>query len=100
MSHMRSEMRSGECARASEMTATAMKTAYVNATATMEAATMKATTASTVKATTAPTVRATTMKATAAPTVEATATAAVAAAFQAGIRRSGQQYCASKRDYA
>ena len=92
MSHMRSEMRSGECARASEMTATAMKTAYVNATATMEAATMKATTASTVKATT--------MKATAAPTVEATATAAVAAAFQAGIRRSGQQYCASKRDYA
>jgi hypothetical protein len=81
-------MRSGECARASEMTATAMKTANVNATA----ATMEATAASTVKTTT--------MKATAAPTVKATATAAVTTAFRAGIRRSRQQYRATKRDHA
>jgi hypothetical protein len=96
--YMRGEMRSGgECARASEMPATA---------ANVNAAAMKAA-AATAEAATAPTVEAAaaTAEAATAPTVEATAaavktaaTAAMAsAASRAGIRRGGQQHRASER---
>jgi len=78
--YMRGEMRSGgECARATEMPATATEAANVNAAATKAAA-------ATVEATTA----------TAAAMKTAT-TAMASAASRAGIRRGGQQHRASER---
>jgi hypothetical protein len=80
--YMRGEMRSGgECARATEMPATATEAANVNAAA-MKAAT-------------------TTVKATAAAAMKTASTAAMAsAASRAGIRRDGQQHRASERGNA
>jgi hypothetical protein len=93
--YMRGEMRSGgECARATEMPATATEAANVNAAAmkataaTVETAAMEATT--------------TTVEATAAAAAMKTATTAAmaSAAFRAGIRRDGQQHRASERGNA
>jgi len=79
--YMRGEMRSGgECARATEMPATATEAANVNAAA-MKAA------AATVEATAA----------TAATMKTATTAAMASAASRAGIRRGGQQHRASER---
>ena len=76
--YMRGEMRSGgECARATEMPATATEAANVNAAA-MEAA-------------------AATVEATAAAMKTATTAAMASAASRAGIRRGGQQHRASER---
>lgn len=79
--YMRGEMRSGgECARATEMPATATEAAKVNAAA-MKAA-------------------ATTVEATAAAMKTATTAAMASAASRAGIRRGGQQHRASERGNA
>jgi len=76
--YMRGEMRSGgECARATEMPATATEAANVNAAA------MKAAAA--------------TVEATAAAMKTATTAAMASAASRAGIRRGGQQHRASER---
>jgi hypothetical protein len=85
--YMRGEMRSGgECARATEMPATATEAANGNAAA-MKAA------AAAVEATAA-----TAMKT--ATTAAATMKTATTAASRAGIRRGGQQHRASKRGNA
>ncbi len=91
---MRGEMRSGgECARATEMPATATEAANVNAAAMKAAATTVETAA--MEATT------TTVEATAAAAMKTATTAAMAsAAFRAGIRRDGQQHRASERGNA
>jgi hypothetical protein len=82
--YMRGEMRSGgECARATEMPATATEAAKVNAAA-MKAA------AATVEATAA----------TAAAMKTATTAAMASAASRTGIRRGGQQHRASERGNA
>ena len=82
--YVRGEMRSGgECARATEMPATATEAANVNAAA-MKAA------AATVEATAA----------TAAAMKTATTAAMASAASRAGIRRGGQQHRASERGNA
>ena len=82
--YMRGEMRSGgECARATEMPATATEAAKVNAAAMKAAAT-------TVEATAA----------TAAAMKTATTAAMASAASRAGIRRGGQQHRASERGNA
>jgi hypothetical protein len=82
--YMRGEMRSGgECARATEMPATATEAANVNAPAMKAAAT-------TVEATAA----------TAAAMKTATTAAMASAASRAGIRRGGQQHRASERGNA
>jgi hypothetical protein len=79
--YMRGEMRSGgECARATEMPATATEAANVNAAA-MKAAT-------------------TTVEATAAAMKTATTAAMASAASRAGIRRGRQQHRASERGNA
>ena len=92
--YMRGEMRSGgECARATEMPATATEAANVNAAAMKAAATTVETAA--MEATT------TTVEATAAAAMKTATTAAMAsAAFRAGIRRDGQQHRASERGNA
>ncbi len=92
--YMRGEMRSGgECARATEMPATATEAANVNAAAMKAAATTVETAA--MEATT------TTVEATAAAAMKTATTAAMAsAAFLAGIRRDGQQHRASERGNA
>jgi hypothetical protein len=81
MGYMRGEMRSGgECARATEMPASAMEAANVNAAAMKPApTTMKA---------------AATMKSATSPAMKATAMAA--STSRAGIRGGGQEYRASK----
>ena len=99
--YVRGEMRSGgECARATEMPATATEAANVNAAATAEAATTTVeATAATVKTATAAAVK---TAATAAMKTAATAAMASAApaASRAGIRRGGQQHRASERGNA
>jgi hypothetical protein len=86
--YMRGEMRSGgECARATEMPATATEAANVNAAA-MKAAT------TTVEAAT------TTVEATAAAVKTAATAAMASAASRARIRRGGQQHRASERGNA
>jgi hypothetical protein len=90
--YMRGKMRSGgECARATEMPATATEAANVNAAA-MKAATTTVETAA-MEATT-------TVEATAAAMKTATAAAMASAASRAGIRRDGQQHRASERGNA
>jgi hypothetical protein len=90
--YMRGEMRSGgECARATDMPATA---ANVNAT-TMKTAAATAEAAAAVEAASTPTV-----EATAAAVKTATTAAMASAASRAGLRRSGQQHRASQRDNA
>ena len=93
--YMRGEMRSGgECARATEMPATAMEAANVN-TAAMKAATATAeATATTVEATAAA------VEATAAAVKTAATAAMASAASRARIRRGGQQHRASERGNA
>jgi hypothetical protein len=98
--YMRGEMRSGgECARATEMPATATEAANVNATAMKAAATAEA--ASTTVETAAATAEATTTVEATAAAVKTAATAAMAsAASRAGIRHGGQQHRASERGNA
>jgi len=92
--YMRGEMRSGgECARATEMPATATEAANVNAAAMKAAATAEAA-PTTVEAAAA------TVEATAASMKTATTAAMASAASRAGIRRGGQQHRAGERGNA
>jgi hypothetical protein len=94
--YMRGEMRSGrECARPTEMPATAMEAANVNTAAMKAAATATAEASATAAEASATTVEAT------AAAVKTAATAAMAsAASRARIRRGGQQHRASERGNA
>lgn len=92
--YMRGEMRSGgECARATEMPATATEAANVNAAAMKAAATAEAA-PTTVEAAAA------TVEATAASMKTATTAAMATAAPRAGIRHGGQQHRADERGNA
>jgi hypothetical protein len=100
--YMRGEMRSGgECARATEMPATATEAANGNAAAMKAAAAAVEATAATAMKTATTAVEATAAAAMkTATTAAATMKTATTAASRAGIRRGGQQHRASKRGNA